>query len=311
MNDTGFAMVLSNLMIPPNLLPFEVEPRITILKASELQLTEFRKVMIAGGYFAGGVVPFQSRAFETEIEGGGSRVEYLAIPEAVQYAIEFSGFNGHLENLKYAGLLVTPKLRFGMDALYRDSEKTAVGLISMLSYHQLELIHDGNKEPYSEFGEEALESLKHYHRMISRGFPEGSRVSRALNLYADTDRLSTGSALLTLSYFSIIESLTTNGRKDGESITNQIKHKLKLMLRRVSNAPDASVFFGGIKYETLWSKLYGLRSDIAHGNVYEFSKDYQALDSMAVVNRYLEGVVAAVIRLAIDEPDLVGDLRVC
>lgn len=311
MNDTGFAMVLSNLMIPPNLLPFEVEPRITILKANELQLTEFRKVMIAGGYFAGGMVPFQSKAFEAEIEGGGSRVEYLAIPEAVQYAIEFSGFNGHLQNLKFAGLLTTPKLRFGMDALYRDPEKTTVGLISMLSYHQLELISDGNREPYLDFGRDSLETLKHYHGMIQRGFSDGSRVSRALNLYADTDRLSPVSALLTLSYFSIIESLITNGRKEGESITNQIRHKLKLILRRVSNAPDVSAFFRGIKYETLWSKLYGLRSDIAHGNVYEFNKDYQALISMPIVNRYLEGVVAAVIRLAIDEPDLVDDLRIC
>lgn len=311
MNDSGFAMVLSNVRVAPHLLPFDIEPRVSILKANELHMAAFTTVMVAGGYFSGATVPFQAEMKETMIDGAGRRVQYCAIPEAVQYVIEFSGFNQHLENLKHAGLLTSPKLRFGMDSMYREPDKKSVGLRGMLSYHELELIREGNRQPFADIDEQYLNDLRHYHGMILKGFPEGSRVGRALSLYADTDRLRPGSVLLTLSYFSIIESLVTNGRIDGESITNQLKHKLKLILRRVANPPDGPAMFGGIKYETLWSKLYGFRSDIAHGNIYDFSKDYTALVSVDLVNHYLDGVVAAIIRLAIDEPLLVEDLRMC
>lgn len=313
MNDTGFAIVLSNVNIPQQLLPFEIETRISISKANNLQIAEFANVMAAGGYFSGATVSFPTTNNETkpEPEGGMRRTRYCIIPGAVQYVIEFSGFNGHLKNIRHAGLLTSPKLRFGMECLYRDTAQDSVALTAMLSYHELEIVNDGNRKPCAQVDEEFLICLRHYHGMILKGFPDGSRVSRALSLYFDTDRLRPDSILLTLSYFSIIESLVTNGRPDGESITKQLKNKLKLMLRRSENAPDGPAMFDGMKYEALWSKLYGLRSDIAHGNVYDFLKDYKALKSMILVNFYLDGIVAAVIRLAIDEPDLVDDLRVC
>jgi len=310
MSDTGFAMLLSNVKIEPGLLPFEIEPKITIVTADEFHSAEFVKMMAAGGYFSRGTVPFQAEVVEIE-QDGWRRREYRALPDAVQYAIEFSGYNEHLVNLQYAGLLASPKFRFGMESAYRDPGKKVVGIQQMLSYHQLELMSEGNKQPYAHIDETYLNNLSHYHGKIAKGFAEGSRVSRALGLYANTDRLETESALLTLSYFSIIESLVTNGRSGGESITNQLKHKLQLILRRVIGAPDGSTMFGGMKYEKLWSKLYCFRSDIAHGNNYDFVKDYSALDSITRVNLYLDGVVAALIRLAIDEPVLVEDLRVC
>jgi hypothetical protein len=311
MNDTGFAMVLSNLRIPPNLLPFEIDSRVSILKANNFQMAEFKKVMVAGGYFSGSTVPFQAEITEIELGDGARRIQYCAIPDAVQYVIEFSGFNAHLEYLKHAGLLIRPKLRFGMESQYRDPSKTIVGLRGMLSYYQLELIAEGNRLPFADVSEDYLPQLRHYHGIILKGFPQNSRVGRALSLYADTDRLRPDSVLLTLSYFSILESLITNGRIDMESITHQLKNKLKLILRRVANPPDGSLIFGGITYDKLWSKLYGFRSDIAHGNVYEFPKDYPMLKSIGLVNDYLDTVLAAVIRLAIDEPELVEDLRLC
>lgn len=312
MNDTGFAMVISNIRIPAELLPFQVEPRVKISAAGMFEQSQFHRVLARGGYFSGFVGPLPSVPVMSNLDDGGVRIAYVPVPDSVMYMVDFSGFNGHLENLKFAGLLVFPKFRFAMESLYvSDVDRNAVSIGGVFSYHQLELMRSCNATSATMFEKDNLLALKHYHGMISAGFKEGARVGRALSLYAETERLSNSSVLLTLSFFSILESLVTNGRIDGESITNQLRHKLNLILRRVTKAPDGAAMFPALSYEKLWAKLYGLRSDIAHGNVYDFKGKYQALTSLELVNQYLDGVVAAVIRLAIDEPALVDDLRSC
>jgi hypothetical protein len=312
MNDTGFAMVISNIRIASDALPFEIEPRVKIAVAGKFEHSQFHNVLARGGYFSGVFLPPKNTQSTTAVGSGASQAAYILVPDSVEYIVSFSGFNEHLVNLKLAGLLTTPKFRFVMETLYRDdSDRTSVSVGGLISYHQLELMRYCNTQPCIQMSSQELQVLKHYHSRIMNGFPEYPRVSRALDLYAETESLSPQSILLTLSYFSILESLVTNGRVEGESITNQLRHKINLILRRSSSAPEYSKLFSGVSYESLWSKLYGLRSDIAHGNSFDFKNKYQAIKSVELVNKYLDSVVAAVIRLAIDEPELVEDLRSC
>lgn len=310
MNHTGFAVVISNITIPANLLPFKIEARLKITEAGGFESRQFDDMLKRAGYFSSFLLPFGATPVHTVTEHG-ERTDWVPPTETNMYVVEFSQFNQHLPDFQLAGLLIRPKFRFGMESIYRDdSLRNSISLGGVLSYHQLEIMKEGNRKPVVEYDSSDLESLSHYYSKITTALVEGGRVRRALSLYADTDSLPERSGLLTLSYFSILESLVTNGRDTADSITNQLKNKIRLLLNR-AGLIDHKKHFNQIEFSSLWKKLYSLRSDIAHGNSYVFTRDYQALIDLVSVNSYLDEVVASIIRLAIDEPGLVEDLREC
>jgi len=122
------------------------------------------------------------------------------------------------------------------------------------------------------------------------------------------------SRLLTLSLFSIIESLIAHKPRLSEtldSITHQIKHKLNLLSKRFDNTLNHQDYFGVITYTKLWSKLYGLRSDIAHGQSYDFTGRNTCLKSLENTNMFLDEIAKELIKLVISESELISDLREC
>lgn len=70
-------------------------------------------------------------------------------------------------------------------------------------------------------------------------------------------------------------------------------------------------YFGEIGYPKLWGKLYGLRSDIAHGQKYKFEDQYAVLKSLENVSKFLDKVAKELMKLAIEENELITDLREC
>lgn len=310
MNDTGFAIIISNATIDGALLPHIIDERHKIVRAGQFERSRFDSMLKDAGYFTSFIVPLGSTPVEIKLENG-ARTEWVPPEEFGLCVVEYSGFNQYLQELRYAGCLITPKFKFAMDSSYRDdSLRDSASFVGMISYFQLQAMKEGNRKPVAVYEKKDLDSLSHYFKKILSEHVEGSRVYRALMLFSDTERLSQDSGLLTLSYFAVLESLVTNGRQDGDSITNQLKNKIRLLLNRIDGV-DHKSHFRQIEFEALWKKLYGVRSDIAHGNPYDFTKAYSALNDIQCINGYLDQVVAAIIRLAIDEPSLVEDLRSC
>ncbi|HLG15216.1 MAG TPA: hypothetical protein VJH03_12035 [Blastocatellia bacterium] len=125
--------------------------------------------------------------------------------------------------------------------------------------------------------------------------------------------LPRSSLLRFLGYFGILESLLTHPPRQSDpydSITRQVRKKLVLLNGRFSRPPDYAVF-GGTPVETIWTRMYAYRSQIAHGGPARIEGDLEVLGNHKKALALLRATTKAVARQALFEPQLVRDLREC
>ncbi len=124
-------------------------------------------------------------------------------------------------------------------------------------------------------------------------------------------RMKPAMALSFLGLFAVIESLLTHDPKGGyDSLGHQIRTKIALLDKRLAKRLDYQLF-GSTSADTVWKKLYACRSAIAHGGKLEFSGDLKALESLKRAFDFLERSAKSIMYHAIDEPQLITDLRAC
>jgi hypothetical protein len=114
--------------------------------------------------------------------------------------------------------------------------------------------------------------------------------------------------------FAIVESLVTHdpkGSDPGDSITRQVTSKMELLNNRFPRPLPFADYFGQVSTDKVWKKLYGVRSALAHGGEPDFSGEYQALVSLEQALAFLQLGTSAVMRQALEEPQLIRDLRNC
>jgi hypothetical protein len=144
-------------------------------------------------------------------------------------------------------------------------------------------------------------------------YPE---INRAFQAYDSLNFLIESSDFDIIGLFSIIEMLITHNpeSKDiGDSITHQMQSKLPLLMRRFERPVTHDRYFdSNVSIKKIWSALYAYRSAVAHGGVVDFSaKDLRLLKSAATAKAYLRGVVRALLRHILKEPQLFRDLKAC
>lgn len=137
-------------------------------------------------------------------------------------------------------------------------------------------------------------------------------VKRYMRELEELQGLPTASPLLFLGYFALLESLLTHqpDPKDPlDSITRQVKNKVALLDNRFQRRLDYSPF--AITPDKVWTKMYGYRSRLAHGDTPSFDGGLAALGDHEKALQLLKETVKAIIRQALREPQLVADLRNC
>jgi len=121
------------------------------------------------------------------------------------------------------------------------------------------------------------------------------------------------SPLQILGYFAVLESILTHAPNPDDrydSITRQIKQKLALLNRRWRPPLDYSAF-SGLSHDKVWSKMYAYRSAIAHGATPNFVGELSALGKAENSNVLISEAVRKTICQALEEPQLLADLRNC
>jgi len=121
------------------------------------------------------------------------------------------------------------------------------------------------------------------------------------------------SPLRFLGYFAILESLLTHSPKPSDpydSITRQVKTKVALLDRRFSRPTDYARFRGASR-DKIWTAMYLYRSNVAHGGTPDFSKELRLLVNHESALQLVKETVKAVIRQALNEPQLLLDLKDC
>lgn len=137
-------------------------------------------------------------------------------------------------------------------------------------------------------------------------FPE---IWHSAQLYQEIPARHGQHQLTTLALFAVLESLLTHAPQgEVDSISRQIRTKIALLEKRLAIPIDYSAF-GEARSETLWKRLYELRSRIAHGAPVTFEKQFVILDDQVCVERFMWKTVRSLLRGAMTEPDLYADLK--
>ena len=236
--------------------------------------------------------------------------------EDLYYVLAYNGNARCLDYLGNMALLLRPKINFGPGFTFEDEDQRGKGTPSF--FHPLTVFHLLLEEGYNdniELDVSELHQLKSFYvQLLDNSLPDQDNNLLNTRLYRHCSMLERGSELLTLSFFSIIESLISHkprASESSDSISHQLRSKIRLLLKRTDRSDLNSKYFGQISHDTLWKKLYSLRSDISHGNRFDFNSKYQALKNQYQINNFLDEVVGELLRLNISEGELLKDLREC
>lgn len=315
MNPSGITFIYSNIHFNEADLPFAVSENMTLRAATELEIEQLNTHLSeAYGSAAKWVIPFDHEPVEVE-ENGTKQTIYSPSDNKRWWVIAFNGYNQQIHELSKVATLTNPKLHLGATFIY--SEPNQQGYRQGVTYGghvQIELLKNESRKKYEIFNSKELFRLKRYFDTISKEQYKYEKTGFVLDLYSASSGLWIHSGLLTLSLFSIIESIIAHKPRLTEtldSITHQIKHKLYLLSKRFDQTINHEQHFGKITHQNLWAKLYGLRSDIAHGQKYTFTGTNETLKSLENVNNYLDKIARELIKLSIEEYELIADLREC
>lgn len=173
--------------------------------------------------------------------------------------------------------------------------------------------HFTDSAPYGDaavaIDRKILEDFREKYTLLGSVSKSHWEIGHSAKLYGDLPDRKGHNELNTLGLFSVLESLLTHSpRGELDSIGQQIRKKVALVEKRLSMPLDYSEF-GEAPHDTLWSKLYELRSRIAHGSPVEFAKGLVLLRDSYAVEQFLRASLRSLLRGALEEPQLFVDLK--
>jgi hypothetical protein len=315
MEPSGITFLYSNVCFDEDKLPFELSETMILRAATDSEIAQLNNHLSeAYGSASKFIVPFDHEPVEVE-EDGAKKTIYSQSVNRRWWVVAFNGYNSQIIELGKVATLTNPKLHLGVTFTYSEPDQKGKKQGTLYGSHsQIELLANESRKKYEAVDLEDLLILKKYYSLIANDQSKYDKTGFVLELYSSTSGLWIHSGLLTLSLFSIIESIIAHKPRLTEtldSITHQIKHKLNLLSKRFDQAVKHEEYFGEIGYPKLWGKLYGLRSDIAHGQKYDFTGANGTLKSLENVNNFLDKVSKELIKLSIEEHELISDLREC
>lgn len=291
---SGIEFIISNVDFEKDLLPFKISETMTLRSATE----------------------DEKKLFTKSCEANALNAKFIEFAQLKYWVIQFLGTNQKFIELEKVASLLNPKLHFGVHFWWCDSPN-AEGNPTMGSYPSSKSLDILQKELRNEsclISKKELNKLKKYYDLFTKEDEIVAIKHNVLDLYFSCSLLYMTPSLLTMSLFSIIESLIAHKprlQESLDSITHQIKNKLNLLFKRFDNKINHQDYFGSTDFQKSWTKLYALRSNITHGQIYNFEKDLSCLKSLDNVNSFLDKVVQELIKLLLDEPEFIIDIKAC
>lgn len=247
----------------------------------------------------------------------GETVDSLPRDEWKYWVVAFEESNDKLQELQLACILLNPDIEFGPQIYFTEPDQQGeVFGYSLMPLHLLEefefpaVIH---KEPRSITADE-LQNIGALYKGICSLTEQHEYIKHALNNFVSIRRVPSNSDILVVGYFSIIESLITHAPRLAEtldSINHQIRNKMILLRKRYQRDIPYATYFLDAGEDTIWKKLYGYRSCMAHGNIPDFTKEFNILKERSSVATFLKESIKELILVALKEPEFISDLRNC
>jgi hypothetical protein len=241
-------------------------------------------------------------------------------PENWRYwVIAIEGHYNQIEPLKRATSLLKNDLELGI-TFFRDFLPTsstggfAYGFdwSSLVSYY---LQNAPGPQPVVTLSRAELDEIQRNHALITSALPQYEHIEKSFERFRVLKSLPRESELTVIGLFSIIESLISHApdpKDPNDSLTRQIREKMKLVSKRFDRSLDYGAYFDpSAKDETIWTKLYTYRSRIVHGSHTEFNGDLHVLRNKESTLAFLKETVKLLLLLSLKEPVLLTDLKAC
>lgn len=298
-------------------LPLCFGAGITLRRPTELELPKIRQLLATSGSRFIVCIPYE--AMVSEIPEGGFSIDVARdTTEWKYYVLSDDHGGGRVCDLEVPLLLLDPPIEFSVRLLHMHEEgeipKEPNGHAPppphiVERYHQNQAYRPRRTISTSHFLEaqrllQTLETLNTRHQFIYQ----------AAKLLSELRRLSDYSRFQTIGLFAVLESLVVHKPRLEESldsISHQLQGKMRLIANRISSVNHLTRTLGDPSEAKLWRLLYTYRSAIAHGQPVEFNGKLASLKSNQEVSEFLWAFTQKAILFALEEPQLIADLKEC
>jgi hypothetical protein len=299
--------------------PFEVTPGVLLRPAQEDEALTFKELLSIATRRDSPPYryrnPYEIGLVHESISPDLTRTRYYDLPaEEHRYCVAaFTESNIPLYHVIDASVLTSRELAAGIEVTGKLAGfEFGLGWGSQLRIMDETRIDDGCLITLER---NHLEDLKLVASKLQQHKDDNLGLLPALRQFQELNAIPVTSPLRFLGYFAILESLITHEQKANDpysSLTRQVRQKMLLLGRRVK-LPFLyeRLEQGQSKLETIWNTLYGYRSAIAHGGLIDFSSKFKILGSPEQAVNFIKAATASVMRHALDEPELISDLREC
>lgn len=312
----GGYRIISNVLEARVALPIDITPTVRIEKANDAQIGVIQSLltqMSAG-------VPNPRMYYENHwVETKESNTSSTSTPHPLErkdwryHIISYAGTGAEAYRVLRAASLT--RLAVGSWAEIHTEGEYGTGKVAGWGVDQLvgTLIHQSSHSHRAAILDStaATELRDSYERYIALDSKKHPSAARAIDLLDGLRRIPEGSDLRILGLFAVIEMLLThkpNDKEIGDSLLHQISTKIPLLSARFSSPLDYSAF-GSASEETIWKRLYGYRSTIAHGGTPDFNGSLSLLRNREVAVEFLENATRRLVRHALNEPELLDALK--
>lgn len=263
----------------------------------------------------GGLLGLRHFQWESRKEEDG---QFTPLPEKEwkYFVIGFEGYNDGIVELEQAFSITQCGIRIAFTAVTisihpRPGEYGIVYSTNTI-FQTVEECTWGRTD-FLEVSETDVKEIAQFCDKLQAGTEPSKRMRQITRQMLDLQGIPPKSPLRFLGYFGILESLLThkpNPEDPYDSITRQIKKKIALLNNRWRPRIEYDSF-GGKNAEKVWTMMYDYRSSLAHGDTPNFQGKLELLGSPDKALALLKRIVKAVVRQALIEPELIGDLREC
>ena len=313
MNDSSYIFFL-NLRDVSADIPVEIVPDYTLQKATPEQITKIKEILtplISQHMGHGQALPYEiDRHYPADFDGG-----YTPIP------LEEKDWNYYLVKCNkeapgrdfYNAITLSSQELIDAFTAYQDFQ--GHGCDPSILHHTFSEIDLRWNQLSISIDDEYLREFRSLYKKLQNHDYSILNLEEYVSQYRNLGGIDHGASLRFLGYFSIIESLVSHTPKQTDpydSITRQVRNKISLLNNRFSHPIDYEGFFGKhTKPATIWSKLYNLRSHIAHGANVDFQSDFKILKNKANAFGFIIHVVKRLLVHGLDEPSLIRDIKHC
>jgi hypothetical protein len=307
----GFTFILNPLKYTGD-LPLQVIPGVSFNVADVSQMATIREFLVNQGTILG--QKWNIYFIKPSVPGSRYHYEPLKPAELRFWVLNFEE-TSLLDPLEKAFSLTEPDLEWGV-VFHVPPQQGGIGiymqkLFLFFQTNLLPLVQEVDADLFEEAAR-IRDRIKEFELQPH----DESRVSvlRILADFQSTRSYIRQGHLALLSDFSVIEALTTHEPQPnaGDSLSHQISAKMPLLSRRFTSPLEPKLFFDDLDEQTLWKRLYRVRSIFAHGDVPDFKKgNLVPLKNFDSVQRFVRVSLRRLLKLALCEPRLIYDLKMC